>query len=101
MAIKMRNNKDLDSVCCECGHHRSDVLDMFDLCVGGNVFTICDECNEQLLHKTLKAECYKNGRTKTQQDMKVMRKRADGSYKSRWYLKQEEAKRKGDAHEGK
>lgn len=90
MAIKMRNNKDLDSVCCECGTHRRDVLDMFDLCVGGNVFTICDECNEEILHKTLKAECAKNSRTKTPADMAVMRKRANGSYKSKWYLKHEE-----------
>ncbi len=90
MAIKMRNNKDSDSVCCECGDHRKDVLDMFDICVGGNIFTICDRCNEVLLHKTLCAEVAKNGRVKTQEDMRVMRKRANGSYKSKWYLKQEE-----------
>lgn len=90
MAIKMRNNRDLDSVCCECGDSRKDVLDMFDLCIGGNVLTICDVCNEQILAKTLKAECAKNGRTKTQHDMTVMRKRADGSYKYKWYLKHEE-----------
>ena len=98
MAIKMRNNKDRDAYCCECGHHRSEVLDMFDICVGGNIFTICDECNEALLYKTLCAECHKNGRVKTQDDMRVMRKRANGSYiggyKSRWLLKQEESKNK-------
>ena len=92
MAIKMRNNKELDSICCECGHHRSDVLDMFDLCVGGNVFTICDECNEQILFKTLKAECAKNGRVKTQHDMAVMRKRSNGSYRSKWQYEHEQKK---------
>lgn len=92
MAIKMRNNKENDSFCCECGDHRSDVLDMFDLCIGGNVFTICDVCNEQLLNKTLKAECAKNARVKTPEDMRVIRKRANGSYKAKWMLKREEAR---------
>lgn len=90
MAIKMRNNKDPNSVCCECGDHRKNVLDMFDLLIGGQIITICDVCNEQILDKTLKAECNKNGRVKTPHDMAVMRKRANGSYKSKWYLKQEE-----------
>lgn len=101
MAIKMRNNRESDSVCCECGDARKDVLDMFDLCIGGNVFTFCDVCNEQLLFKTLKAECAKNARVKTQEDMRVIRKRANGSYRSKWHLQHEEAKLKGDAHEGK
>ena len=62
MAIRMRNNTKPDSVCCECGDHRKDVLDMFDVCVGGNIFTLCDVCNEALLYKTLRAECAKNAR---------------------------------------
>lgn len=98
MAIRMRNNKEPDSVCCECGDSRRDVLEMFDICIGGNIFTICDVCNEALLYKTLKGECNKNARVKTPEDMKVMRKRANGSYvgsyKARWLLKQEEEKLK-------
>lgn len=90
MAIKMRINKDRDSRCCECGDHRSDVLDMFDLCIGGNVLTLCDVCNEKILYKTLKAECYKNGRVKTPQDMTVMRKRSGGSYRAKWQLEHEQ-----------
>lgn len=101
MAIKMRNNKDFDSVCCECGHHRKDALDMFDMCIGGNVFTFCDECNEQILYKTLKAECAKNARVKTPADMAVIRKRANGSYKSKWYLKHEEERQAAEKkHKG-
>ena len=92
----MRNNKELDSICCECGDHRKDVLDMFDLCIGGNIITICDVCNEQILNKTLKAEVAKNGRVKTQEDMRVLRKRAHGSYKAKWQLKNEEKKLKGE-----
>jgi hypothetical protein len=75
MAIKMRNNTNPNSVCCECGESRGSVLDMFDICVGNNSFTICDACNEALLFKTLKAECLKNERTKTQYDMVVINKR--------------------------
>ena len=94
MAIKMRNNRDSNSVCCECGDHRKDVLDMFDVCVGGNVFTICDRCNEVLNYKTLCAECNKNARVKTPEDMRVMRKRANGTYtgsfRAKWLLEQEE-----------
>lgn len=88
MAIKMRNNKDANSVCCECGEHRKDVLDMFDLCIGGNIFTICDACNEKVFYKCLNAECYKNGRVKSQHDIAIINRRKSrigfrhgGSYK--------------------
>ena len=103
MAIKMRNNKELDSVCCECGDHRKDVLDMFDLCIGGNVLTICDVCNEQILSKTLRAECSKNARIKTPQDMAVMRKRANGSYsyKFKYNLEREEKRQASEKGEDK
>lgn len=99
MAIRMRNNKNLDSVCCECGEVRKQVLDMFDVCIGGKIFTICDECNEALFYKTLNAECYKNGRVKTQQDINVMRRRANrneaSSYSAKWRLEKEREKLNG------
>lgn len=75
MAIKMRNNKNKNAVCCECGETQKEVLDMFDICIGGNIFTVCDACNETLLYKTLRAECYKNGRVKEQRDMAIINKR--------------------------
>ena len=89
MAIRMRNNRKLDSVCCECGDKRIDTLEMFDLCIGGNIFTICDACNEKLFMKTLSAECQKNHRVKDAHDMKVLRKRATNSARSKWELEQE------------
>ena len=73
----MRNNKDLNSVCCECGQTRKEVLDMFDIKIGGIVLTICDACNEALFSKTLRAECYKNGRVKSQHDLSIIRRRSD------------------------
>ena len=75
MAIKMRNNTKLDAICCECGEGQKNVLNMFDLCIGGTIFTICDECNEKLFSKCLSAECMKNGRVKSQHDMAIIRKR--------------------------
>lgn len=99
MAIKMRNNKSLDSVCCECGTARKNVLDMFDVCIGGNVFTICDECNEALFYKTLKAECYKNERVKTQNDLRVLRMRGGSSYRARYMARVEEARRNAEGAE--
>lgn len=79
MAIKMRNNKDQNSVCCSCGDARKDTLEMFDLLIGETMVTICDVCNEQILSKTLKGEVNKNGRVKTPNDMRVIRRRAANS----------------------
>ena len=78
MAIQMRNNSKKDSVCCECGTPRKKVLDMFDLNIGGNIFTICDLCNEALFRKTLSASCYVNGRVKQKEDMAIINKRYAG-----------------------
>ena len=41
MAIKMRRNTKSDAICCECGEGKKEVLEMFDVCVGKNIFTIC------------------------------------------------------------
>lgn len=75
MAIKMRNNSSPDATCCECGETQKQVLNMFDLCIAGQVFTICDICNEKILNKCLKAEVMKNGRVKSHEDMIIIRKR--------------------------
>ena len=75
MAIKMRNNTNLDAVCCECGENQKQVLNMFDLCIGGNIFTICDVCNEKIFTNTLRAECFKNGRVKSQHDIQIINNR--------------------------
>lgn len=75
MAIKMRNNTKPDAICRECGESQKEVLNMFDLCIGGNIFTICDVCNEKIFNKCLSAECIKNGRVKSQKDMAIISKR--------------------------
>ena len=92
MAIKMRNNKDPNSVCCSCGDERKYTLEMFDMCIGTTIVTICDVCNEQILEKTLKCEVNKNGRVKTPHDMQVMRRRAQNSPRAR-FMEQRERER--------
>ena len=73
--IKMRNNAKPDAICCECNKSQKEVLNMFDLCIGGNIMTICDVCNEKIFDKTLAAEVMKNGRVKSQRDMEIIRRR--------------------------
>lgn len=75
MAIKMRNNTSPDAVCCECGETQKQVLNMFDLCIAGQIFTICDVCNEKIFSKCLSAEVMKNGRVKSHEDMAIIRRR--------------------------
>lgn len=82
MAIKARKNTKPDAVCYECGDGQEDVLDMFDLCIGGMIFTLCDRCNEALLDKTLRAVCYRNGRIKTSRDLSIIRSRQREGYKN-------------------
>ena len=73
--IKMRNNTKPDAICCECGESQKEVLNMFDLCIGGNIFTICDVCNEKIFSKCLSAEVKKNAQLKSQRDLAIIRKR--------------------------
>ena len=81
--IKMRNKTEEDACCCNCGEKQREVLNMFDLCIGEQVFTICDRCNNQILMKCLRAECMKNGRTKSSRDMAIIRKRGQADYERR------------------
>lgn len=84
MAVKMRNNAKPDAVCCECGESQNQVLNMFDLCIGGNVFTICDRCNNEILSKTLKAEVFKNGRVKSPKDLGIIRARENKRFNEKY-----------------
>ena len=74
-AIKMRVNKNPDSVCDICHKSRNQVLDMFDLSLNNHITTLCDVCNNELFNKALKANCYTNHRLKDKHDMKVIQKR--------------------------
>lgn len=75
MAIKMRVNKDPNAICCECGETKSQALEMFDLCVGGKILTLCDVCNEKIFYKTVKADVMVQGKVMSSRDMKIIRTR--------------------------
>lgn len=71
----MRINKASDAMCCNCWHDRNNSLEMFDVCIGDEVLTICDECNEQLFNKTLRATVGVQGKLKSQHDLKIIQSR--------------------------
>lgn len=75
MAIKMRTNTKPDARCCECGHRQTNSLGMFDICIGGDIHTICDLCTDKVLSKTLAAIVGINHRVKSQHDLAIIRKR--------------------------
>lgn len=74
--IRMRTNKSSDAVCKVCGANRKNSLDLFDIAfTDKHIITICDMCNSKLFNKSLKAECYVNGRIKSKADLQVIRSR--------------------------
>lgn len=82
MAIKMRINKSKDAICENCFCERNECLDMFDLKIGDNeIITLCDECNEKLFYKSLRAVCYVNARVKQPCDIRIRNARAQKAYK--------------------
>lgn len=73
--IRMRTNKEDSAQCCECGNNRDESLELFDVCIGGHISTICDVCNEALLSKTLVATCKVNSKIKQPHDMAIIKRR--------------------------
>lgn len=76
MPIKMRLRKSKDTNCEGCGCDPNKTLDMFDLMIGEIMITLCDECVEALMTKTLKAKCYTNGRVKQPKEIRIINDRA-------------------------
>ena len=68
--IKMRVNTSKSSICNECGTKYKDTLEMYDLVLCGQQFTLCKDCVEVLFHKTLKADCMYNAKLKSQEELK-------------------------------
>lgn len=91
MAIKMRINKNAECICEECGSKRKDSLDMYDLCIAGEIVTICDACNDALFNKVLKASIHTQARIKSNEDIKVMNSRRMLERKNEKYLSVAEA----------
>lgn len=75
--IKMRvNNKATKCPVCNCT--RKNTIEIFDLCIGDTIITLCDACNETLFNKTLKATVMVQSKIKTKQDMQVIQARKLG-----------------------
>lgn len=81
MPIRARLNKSKSAVCCECGNDPNSSLDMFDIQIGKEIFTVCDLCMSVIAEKAISAKCYTNGRTKSSLDMSLIRKRLNKTYK--------------------
>lgn len=73
--IKMRVNKFQYAECCECGCTRDESLELFDIMLGGDIITVCDMCNNQLLRKALSASCMVDSRVKDKRDLEIIKMR--------------------------
>lgn len=76
MAIKMRVSKDADAVCVSCGATIDQSVDIFDIKIGSEIVTLCDDCMNVLMTKALNATCYTNGRVKQPSEIKKINDRS-------------------------
>ena len=72
--IGMRVSKNHE-VCNSCGRKKDEVLELFDIKIGDQVVCVCDECNKELLSKTLKANVMIDGRVRTKRDTQIINRR--------------------------
>lgn len=70
--IKVRHTVNKDALCCECGANKDEVLNMFDFCIGENIFHICNFCNEKLSERSNHVLCFVNRRVKTRREISVI-----------------------------
>lgn len=76
MAIKMRTVRDPETECKICGATRQQSLEIFEIMFTEKAkLTLCDLCNEELFHKTLKASCNVNSKLKSKEDIAIINKR--------------------------
>lgn len=72
--IKMRVNTQATSVCKECKVLYKNTPEMYDLMICDVKFTLCKNCVDVLFQKTLKASCLYNGKVKSSEDMRRIRR---------------------------
>lgn len=76
MGIKMRQNKDDNVRCKICNCNKDNCLALFDIAfTDKHIITVCDECNNKLLSKVLKASCMIDSKVKTQKEMGIIKAR--------------------------
>lgn len=74
-SIKMRVNKKGHPMCNSCGCGRKAAVEMFDVCIGEDIFCLCNFCMETLFNKSLKATVQVQGKLKSQEDLKITQAR--------------------------
>lgn len=83
MAIRMRVNNNLKSKCENCRCEYKNTSEMYDLQICETKFVLCKMCIDELLHKTLKADCLFNGKTKSKEDLERIRRQQKYGRQSR------------------
>lgn len=70
MAIRMRESKKKDAICCECGIPYKHTRAITEIQIGENRMLICKSCEETLFRKLLLLDCKYNSRLKSSEDIK-------------------------------
>lgn len=79
--VKMRVSKDRNEKCICCNKGIEQSLEIFNICFGDVIVTICDRCNEDLLTKSVRASCLVNHRVKSKRDMQIIQERSKKAMK--------------------
>ena len=77
----MRVSKDRNEKCICCNKGIEQSLEIFNICFGDVIVTICDRCNEDLLTKSVRASCLVNHRVKSKRDMQIIQERSKKAMK--------------------
>ena len=79
--VKMRVSKDRNEKCICCNKGIEQSLELFNICFGDVIVTICDRCNDDLLTKSVRAACLVNHRVKSKRDMQIINERSKKAMK--------------------
>ena len=77
----MRVSKDRNEKCICCNKGIEQSLEIFNICFGDVIVTICDRCNDDLLTKSVRAACLVNHRVKSKRDMQIINERSKKAMK--------------------
>ena len=79
--VKMRVSKDRNEKCICCNKGIEQSIELFNICFGDVIVTICDRCNDDLLTKSVRAACLVNHRVKSKRDMQIINERSKKAMK--------------------
>ena len=72
--IRMRVNTNSSSKCEQCGTSYKDTREMYDILLLGRKSTMCYSCSDELFKKLLKSRCMYNGKLKSPEDKRRLRR---------------------------